>query len=440
MHLRFSVLCFLILTGFLPVFRSAGAQTWERVDPAGAGLDPANQRGFAGIAAEGDVVLASQRAVTDIGIPVHELFLSEDGGVTWESIPAPSGGAHEDVEVIDGRLYTYSTSANIYYSDDDGTSWTKASGFSPFSNGLYEFRLGSSDSDALIGSNGVGAYRSTDGGASWTVLPTPTPDYASNIPFAPGRGSDAVETASGAILLSDFSAGIYRTTDVGTNWTQSWVSPGFNQGILHLTLRPDGSILAHVNNPRSTLVSEDDGATWTETELVVLSAAELRGADDALVVWSGGDDRKVRLLEGDAVKDLTGDLTCVVQTAITTTHLVSTTRCPTTEMNELHGIYRLDLDTHTSAEEHFYEDATLAVWPNPAVGATINTRLTTARSGPVIIRLFDVLGREVHREFAVVTAGQPTDVVLDVARFATGVYILDVEGAGRMSRPVVLRR
>ena len=69
-------------------------------------------------------------------------------------------------------------------------------------------------SDVAI--QGIGMYKSIDGGATWNRLPATDPAADGGWTYV---NRIAVSPANGNILLASTLAGIYRSTDAGASWT-----------------------------------------------------------------------------------------------------------------------------------------------------------------------------------------------------------------------------
>ncbi|MEM1095940.1 MAG: T9SS type A sorting domain-containing protein [Bacteroidota bacterium] len=89
---------------------------------------------------------------------------------------------------------------------------------------------------------------------------------------------------------------------------------------------------------------------------------------------------------------------------------------------------RFDLSaTNTSVEEvPTAAQLEASVYPNPLVGSQATLRYTLTEAGPVTVRVFDVLGREVYAEERLSGPGEHRQA-LDLDGQAPGVYLVRVE-------------
>jgi uncharacterized protein (TIGR03437 family) len=150
---------------------------------------------------------------------------STDAGATWSNLPFP-GTSITSLALdprVSGNIYTYSaaipvipgfgiggppptgTPPYIYHSTDGGATWTQILSPSPASPGWI---IDGSTSPSTV-YNGL-ADRSTDNGATWTMLPASVVN---------GGDTNAVAVdAGGTLYAAVYNAGIYASHDHGQTW------------------------------------------------------------------------------------------------------------------------------------------------------------------------------------------------------------------------------
>ena len=145
----------------------------------------------------------------------------------------------------------WSGGGEIYYSDDNGSTWTSATWSSGLNNNAnrVDVRVAPSDPNtvyALIGQIATPRWlaKTTDNGASWTVLDLPTNEDTSSQSYG-GYLSDVNGTANWAIGFgvdatdaNTIYAGVidaYKSTDGGVSWTHisDWRGSGGGLQYLH---------------------------------------------------------------------------------------------------------------------------------------------------------------------------------------------------------------
>lgn len=227
--------------------------------------------------------LDNRKRHTHYGLGVYK---TTDGGVTW----APTGLSLQQMDFdfsLTRRVFIHPTNTNslvaagthgIWTSSNAGSTWTHVN-----DSLIWDIERDPNNPNVLYASKGyrssldmgyAGIMKSTNFGASWTLLPTNVP-----VRNAVQRMEVAVSPSNSNIvyaLCAGMDAGFYallRSTDAGASWTQQSNTPnilewydGFNtggQGWYDLTL------LIHPTNPDILYTgginlwsSTDGGVTW----------------------------------------------------------------------------------------------------------------------------------------------------------------------------------
>lgn len=217
------------------------------------------------------------------------LWRSDNRGGRWTRVPAVSGLV--SALVYQGsRLYAASMTAGLFYSDDQGRTWTatleKPGGLvADLAAGSIELHAASS----FVGVpsfGGVPVYRSLDRGETWE---------------ASHRGVDSlgvravtVSPADGNVLYAyGWEAGMFKSLDRGATWQHLDFGEGFPvlgpplQTILVDRANPS-TVYGGAGLGRGSLVrSTDAGATWAER--FSLGVEDLESDPGAAgTVWAAG--------------------------------------------------------------------------------------------------------------------------------------------------------
>ncbi|MFM7459396.1 MAG: VPS10 domain-containing protein, partial [Burkholderiales bacterium] len=129
--------------------------------------------------------------------------------------------------------------------------------------------------ESFAGFAGVGVFKSTDGGATWNLLPSTSTDTAIN-----PSGADWVTTnrigihsTNPNIVLAGNGGGVYRSTNAGQTWTR--VKTG---ATLDVQFDPNVSdrVIAS-GNGGFAYVSNDAGVTWTDVPKFFTNTLRGRG-------------------------------------------------------------------------------------------------------------------------------------------------------------------
>ncbi|QTN31190.1 hypothetical protein HZ994_02220 [Akkermansiaceae bacterium] len=237
---------------------------------------------------------ADGSAVYSIGV-----WKSDDGGGTWVAtgLTFPATGFTRIYKLIQhptapNTLFA-ATSAGLYTTANGGTTWTNS--LSAYKLYDLEFKPGTPSVFYACGSDAGGGrfLRSTDTGATWSVI-------ATGLPASTGVGRCAIAPTSAApgtiyFLSSGTSSyyGLWRSQDSGLSFSQmsgsgaSNVFSGVSSYKCTLTVAPDAADEVYVAGT-TPFKSEDGGSTWTEIRNdaafamvchVDFHAMEWRGAD-----------------------------------------------------------------------------------------------------------------------------------------------------------------
>ncbi len=189
---------------------------------------------------------------------------STDGGLSWSTMLFGSASDLALNPLNPSILYVGRRGDGVYQSTDGGTSLVRLGGGLPSSNvARILVSIAASNPDIVYtaivdnGSHLRGLYKTTDGGAIWTLMGN-TPDF----PYPQGwydvfLGVDPTDEDTlfaGGVFPSYAVAGVIRSTDGGANWTDISVDPFGGQ------LHPDQHAVAF--GPTGALWVGNDGGIW----------------------------------------------------------------------------------------------------------------------------------------------------------------------------------
>jgi photosystem II stability/assembly factor-like uncharacterized protein len=237
------------------------------------------------------------------GMTGSSVLRTEDGGMTWLDV-TPSevsdfgfGAVGYFFDASHGWLAISNPMdpaepGRLFRTEDGGLNWVESTlppgmggrfSFVDPSNGFFMADLG-----AGAGSNWVGIYSTTDGGATWTPEYVPEPGMPERADALPGSGQKSGMTfldtnrgwVTGNIPMDNYLY-LYNTTDGGRAWSeQSGPVPAdfgtvFTESYPPVFFEENGVMPVILASNVINLViytSNDGGATWTPAPAPVANA------------------------------------------------------------------------------------------------------------------------------------------------------------------------
>ena len=240
----------------------------------------------AGASASAASIAASTTAWTPIGpqptlpMPNNQFtgYPTDAGRVTALAVDPrdPSGNT----------IYLGAAEGGLWKTADGGTTWTPLTDFQPsLAVGSIALDPSANPTAIYIGTGeenhsdsyyGAGVLKSTDGGTTWTQDVTfSQPGVASPTASGPYIGALAVDPANSQILLAavehtaSVTGGIWRSTDGGNSWALALSASGDGTDVVFDLASPGTAYAASSTlgtNPLNNRAykSTDAGATWTK--------------------------------------------------------------------------------------------------------------------------------------------------------------------------------
>jgi DNA/RNA endonuclease YhcR with UshA esterase domain len=191
------------------------------------------------------------------------LYRSYDNGISWQYCGLDSFEIRCAAADSSGRLYIgggkVSGRKGVYRSDDNGISWQHCVTASDSSKlNIYYYitsLLSVSDEIILAGTDGLGIFRSTDHGNSWSQYTLPG-DYAYQ------SVNSLCQTTDGYLYAGAF-ANILRSTDQGETWKSKFKTSSYNY-VVEDGNYGDVFTFSMANNGHAYLYrTTDRGESWT---------------------------------------------------------------------------------------------------------------------------------------------------------------------------------
>ena len=300
------------------------ALLWAHAPAAGAAPRPALnfEKNFGGTGTDVATAVAVDRAgntyvagtTTSLDFPVSNAFqphlggaplrMSADQGATWlaPAVPGPvyavAGSSKQPNIVFAG------TANSILKSMDGGKTWTALPSAPKFLvNALV---VDSVSPDIVYAATNIGTFKSPDGGTSWLSI-----DQSQGVIILIS-GPAGSSTLFKVVDVDNRSPGVYRTTDGGANWSLLANSPlgvfslacdPVNANVLYAAADKYGS---YGGGDQAIYKTTDAGETWTKLALVPVSVSTFTLAISTVAVYVGTDNGV--LLSRDGGVDLGPDV------------------------------------------------------------------------------------------------------------------------------------
>lgn len=383
------------------------------------------------MSASSGIITSSVGPIVGIGSKIFaaldsSILVSTDNGTTWVTNGTLPNSYLWSLTIIDSNLYAV-TNGGIFLSSNDGKAWNSING--GVMDTTYPIMLVKSGSNLVASNQNGGLFLSSDNGLNWKKT-------GSNLP----KTEESLVAIGSNIFAGFYEAGIYLSTDNGETWTDlndslagisTFASIGSN---LFAARSPwIGSGLDHF--PRylgGIFRSTDNGKSWVAltsglpadpsvTPLTVHGTDIFVGTSPGLGVYLSTDNGNQWKNVGDGLPDMFFTSIFVNDSSV----FVSV---------DGGGIWRRPLsEMITGVTEPLIKAPTTFSlsqnYPNPFNPTTIiSYQLQSA--GRVLLKVYDVLGREVAVLVNVRQQGGTYSVEMSGARIASGVYFytLNVNG------------
>lgn len=199
-----------------------------------------------------------------------DLYKSTDAGATWQKLGSPEIDSLVFDPAHPSTLYGVRRTDNFEYeisrSDDGGFFWnplSSAAGFDTAWLSVTGTAVYANAQDGLF-HNRNRLLRSTDGGTTWTTLLQMPFRYARVTALAEDpRDPQQLWAAFIQLGFEPLTGGIYRSTDGGAHWSLSRMTR--NLPVFALAVDPSNSNRVWAASAGAVFLSEDGGTTWVSS-------------------------------------------------------------------------------------------------------------------------------------------------------------------------------
>jgi hypothetical protein len=179
---------------------------------------------------------------------------------------------------ITGRFFVAGQNGGVWQTNDGGTTWTPLTDTQPSLefNGSHNLLFSPANADIIIGAVGSprgGMLISQDGGTTWQHQPIMgAGDDPQGIVFDP--------THHQTLYCANYGSGFYKSTNLGTSWTQLNLPAGYYADVLMMPSGTLYTVLLDAADPSKNGIhySVDGGTHWKQsTSSALPSGAALGG-------------------------------------------------------------------------------------------------------------------------------------------------------------------
>ena len=353
------------------------------------------------------------------------IYRSADGGLNWEKInESMTVGFIWSIVVDSSNTIYVGTEQGVYYSSDEGANWIHTS-----LNDKDVRALGiDPDGNLYAGTWGLGIYKSTDGGATWTEA---------NNGLEYKAVSALVVDSNSDIYVGTFGGGIYRSVDDGESWSQLDVGYPY---IWSLGVTSTNNVYAGTYGS-GVYFTKDGGSTWSKSNgnlsSVYVYSITVDASDNVYIsTWSHGvyKTKDTGLSWSSYGLAGTGVSSIMLNTGSTSIYAGTSDGQILKISNKVTGVEDNSGDDEELPDTYeLYQN-----YPNP-FNPTTTIKFSLKDAGVYKLRVYNILGQLVTTLVNGELNAGSHQIVFDAGHFASGVYIYNLSGKSvNMTKKMVL--
>lgn len=380
--------------------------------------------------------------------------------------------AQDDIGYAGGSNVTYNGHGTLLRTVDQGNTWSVAWSSTASGTGITALYFLNADT-GFAGTQGGNLMKTTDGGTTWSSTDFDSANDQGDINDLQFHDADH------GVLTTSYN-GIYHTADGGATWEPATTNPGMGQYALCYA---DATTLFSCGNNQSIYKSTDGGDTWTSsyqgTFQTVSLGIDFLDADHGMVTseegayfkttdggatWMPGTiPNQSGLMRGVVMLDVDNIFVCATPGQVFRTVDGGTTWMDDSGVNFDPSYYAILFTPNgtgfvsgsgatggtilkrapitTAVADQKIGDAGFSIYPNP-VSNSLTVEFNTPISDRVDITVVNGLGEVVKTKQASPKDGGTSRTVLDLSRFAAGMYTVDLITGGSVigSRSISVTR
>lgn len=362
------------------------------------------------------------------GTDTAGFFISTDDGTSWTQRNNGLTNNFVRTFALSGSNLFAGTlgAAGVYLTTNNGVNWTIAS--SGIANQAIH-ALTFNGATLLAASNGSGVYTSTDNGTSWQPSDSGLSDLSVHALLATGG---RIFAGAGSTSIS---GGVFISTDNGASWSLPITSPTNIR-----SLATNGTGIFAATNGAGVYKSTDNGASWSPANTNLTNALVRVIISSGVNLFAGTNGGGVYLStnSGASWSQINQGLTSlsILSLATNSTTLYAGTQTGGVWTRPLSQVVAVG-EPGSSAPTSFTLDQN---YPNP-FNPTTTLSFSIPTSSFVLLRVFDVLGREVATLVNETKAAGRYSVDWNAAGHPSGLYFyrLSANGKTGLKRMMLLK-
>ncbi len=354
-----------------------------------------------------------------------QFWKSANAGATWTrasylfSHDSEHGLAPDPLQP--NVIYLSAYGAGVYASADDGVTWSRPDTLDTSLTNRFVRPLVAwpGESGHLLVGTGIGPFESVNGGASWKSL-------VNNLPASFSvRSLALVPGVPATIYVGSDTAGVYRSTDGGSNWTA--INTGLGSMFVH-EIVPDGAnpLVMYAATNLGVFKSVNGGDLWS------LSSAGLPAFEVHALIQDGfhGGTLFAGTFGGGVFESVDAGASWI---PVASQNGLASLNVRSLALDGALGALYAGTDDGVAVMTNYPAlDArpahaaalSFAVWPNPARSGAAHVSYMLTRGGDVRVDVLDVTGARVR--------------TLEAGTRAAGTHAVSWDGrdeAGRSAEP-----
>jgi len=358
-----------------------------------------------------------------------------DGGTNWtvSTITGATGAAGTSITAIDANTAWVATTGGVFKTTDGGSTWAKQttafSGSGGYPDAIHFF---DSNNGVCVGDPSGGywdIYTTTNGGTNWTRVPSgniPSPLTDEN------RAENGSYSVGNGFWFGTYNTSLYRTTDRGMTWTAARNIIGGGSGFgFAFKDSLNGMACTFVGGNKISRTS-NGGATWTP---ILPVPSGLSGLSNYYIAYAKGTSGSYVITSNN---NTGGPLSALPGSAYSNDNGATWTQINTVPLGSMafssdgfgwsggvnDAVYKWDNNlVSVGQSKGIVEGFRLEQnYPNP-FNPTTKIQFSIVNSQFAILKVFDVLGREVTTLVNEQLQPGSYETTFDASGLASGVYL-----------------